>query len=260
MDNQAKDAGADELTASTPTEQLVRIARQALTVIDDSLPGWPGQMRRLGVAPHSRYQLSNEFSDLEESITATQQAADLSPANSLGKKKSSYQLAVWLGDKYYHTLEASDLDEPITLLREAIKDASPSLLPAYLGNLGIAIKERYLMLGYEDDYKDSCQAFAEALHLPDDHNHRAIWLSSMAELNKKGFDREQLDVLQNSLDLRRQAASEITDDNPLRPTRLGELAAGLYHMYFQTGKLEDLEESVEVELDAIAATPEDDPE
>ncbi|KAJ3550070.1 hypothetical protein NM208_g165 [Fusarium decemcellulare] len=192
----------EQLERINDLNQIIQLARRTFTFIDEHHPEWPTQLWQLGAPLYRRYRMTGDFSNLEESIPL---------------------LGLQLGDSYYHTLEVADLDEAIPLLRESIINQISVHRAMRLGNLGIAIKERYLRVGAEDDFQEACEVLKETVRiLPDEHyDTRPMWLEALADL---------------------------------------QLAAVVYELYYWTGDYAQLKESVELEVDALAATPEEDPQ
>ncbi|KAH7166839.1 hypothetical protein DER46DRAFT_601044, partial [Fusarium sp. MPI-SDFR-AT-0072] len=112
-------------------------------------------------------------------------AIEASPSDSMDRQRFSYWLALQLGDYFYHIRNLDDADEAIGLIKSSLEkfpDESP-IKAAHMANLGILLKEKYSVLGVEDDFGSGCESLETAIaSSPEDQNTIATWLEKLADL------------------------------------------------------------------------------
>lgn len=203
--------------------------------------------------------------DLEEATKLERKAIEASPSDTTDRQRFSYWLALQLGDSFYHTGKVGDLDEAIGLIHcslESLPDNSP-MRAAHLANLGILLKDKYSVLGVESDFESACENLETAIaSSSEDQNIIATWLEKLADLyDVKHGNLGRLEDLETVCRLRRDSVSVTTDKFERdKLARQMQLARTLYELFEETRNVRELQESITLTREAVAATPEDDPE
>ncbi|KAF5686892.1 hypothetical protein FDENT_5619 [Fusarium denticulatum] len=244
-------------------EQLIQTAQEVLEV---TLKPDAKLLHTLAWALYMRYKdVIDNFDDLEEATKLERKAIEALPLHSMDRQRFSYWLALQLGDYFYHTGNVDDLDEAIGLIRSSLENLPDEshMRAAHLANLGILLKEKYAVLGVEDDFENSRENLETAIESSsEDQNTVAIWLEKIADLyDVKHGNSGRLQDLETVCRLRRDSLSATTDDRERdKLARQMQLARTLYELFEETRNVSELRESITLTREAVAATPEDDPE
>jgi CHAT domain-containing protein/tetratricopeptide (TPR) repeat protein len=157
-----------------------------------------------------------------------------------------------------------DLDRALSLWQEAVSLApadSPER-PAFLTNLGIGLRDRFLRTGHMRDLEESIRVCRQAVsltsanspELPSRLNNLGIGLRDRYARNR------QVEDLEESIQVCRQAVTLTPAGSPGRAARLTNLGIGLRDRYARSGQLEDLEEAIRAYRQAVSLTPVGSPE
>ncbi|KAK1993567.1 hypothetical protein LX36DRAFT_729603 [Colletotrichum falcatum] len=267
-------------------EESITIIREALKATPDDHPDRARPLNNLGLQLGDRYSRTGAMADLEESITITREALKATPDDDLDRAISLNNLGVRLGDRYSRTDRAGrlnslgnrlgnrywrtgsteDLEESITITREAV-NATPedhphrAILLNSLGNrlgnrywrtgstedledLGNRLGNRYWRTGSTEDLEESITITREALKAtPDDHPDRARPLNNLGlQLGDRYLRTESMTDLEESITVTREAVNATPEDHPNRAGELNNLGLGLRNRYSRTGAMADLEE------------------
>ncbi|KAF5580392.1 hypothetical protein FPANT_9348 [Fusarium pseudoanthophilum] len=244
-------------------EQLIQTARE---VLDVTTKPEAKLLHTLAWALYMRYKdVIDNSDDLEEATKLERKAIEASPPDTADRQRFSYWLALQLGDSFYHTGKVGDLDEAIRLIHcslESLTDKSP-MKAAHLANLGILLKEKYSILGVQSDFESARENLETAIaSSSEDQNVTATWFEKLADLyDVKHGNLGRFEDLETVFRLRRDSLSATTDEFERdKLARQIQLARTLYELFEETRNLSELQESIALTREAVAATPDDDPE
>ncbi|CAF3564408.1 unnamed protein product [Fusarium graminearum] len=240
--------------------EMVSLARQTLAIAIEGTEQRPMWLHALAWSLYQKYKHIEADGDY---------SADFD--------KYSYWLGLQLGDLFFHSEDISDLNESIALTESSLhkmRDGNPSKVTHQL-NLGVLLKEKYNRIGDEADFLNAAENIEEALALAtDEHHDRSMWYEIFAELyDLRHRNLRLLDDLEKVVQLRHESLSAIenndesaksstikADQEAAKPTHQFNLALSLDELYVERRSLGDLQESIVMVREAIAAIPEEDPD
>ncbi|WXC60743.1 hypothetical protein SNK03_006626 [Fusarium graminearum] len=258
--------------------EMVSLARQTLAITIEGTEQRPMWLHALAWSLYQKYKhIEAEGDCVQEASSFERKARDASPIDSADFDKYSYWLGLQLGDLFFHSEDISDLNESIALTESSLhkmRDGNPSKVTHQL-NLGVLLKEKYNRIGDEADFLNAAENIEEALALAtDEHHDRSMWYEIFAELyDLRHRNLRLLDDLEKVVQLRHESLSAIenndesaksstikADQEAAKPTHQFNLALSLDELYVERRSLGDLQESIVMVREAIAAIPEEDPD
>ncbi|PTD06930.1 hypothetical protein FCULG_00006387 [Fusarium culmorum] len=259
-------------------QEMVSLARQTLAITIEGTEQRPMWLHALAWSLYQKYKHIEADGDcVQEASSFERKARDASPIDSADFDKYSYWLGLQLGDLFFHSEDISDLNESIALTESSLhrmRDGNPSKVTHQL-NLGVLLKEKYNRIGDEVDFLNAAKNIEEALALAtDEHHDRSMWNEIFAELyDLRHRNLRLLDDLEKIVQLRHESLSAIenndesaksstikADQEAAKPTHQFNLALSLDELYVERRSLGDLQESIAMVREAIAAIPEEDPD
>ncbi|KAM0444970.1 hypothetical protein ACHAQK_002513 [Fusarium lateritium] len=168
-----------------------------------------------------------------------------------------------LGDSFYHTGEVAQLEEAIRLMQASLQQLpdKPLMIPVHLVNLTVLFKEKYALLGIEEDFDDARSALDRAFALaPEDAQENAQWLEIAGDLFDARYSREgSLEDLDQVLRLRKKSLAATAEDQEIDTcARQVKLATTLGEIRTKKGDISALRESVGLAKETMTATVEND--
>jgi tetratricopeptide (TPR) repeat protein len=216
-----------------------------------------GTWKALGVAYRRLHEQSQSNRDLDEEITAFRHS--LEPAPHPGRSGSLNNLANALRTRFKQRGASNDLDEAISLHREALL-----LLPAPhldrsvpLNNLANALQTRFEQRGASNDLDEAISFHREALLLrPAPHPDRSTSLNNLAAALQTRFEqRGASNDLDEAISLHREALLLWPAPYPDRSMSLNNLANALQTRFEQRGASNDLDEAISFHREALLLWP-----
>ncbi|KIL93734.1 hypothetical protein FAVG1_02295 [Fusarium avenaceum] len=243
--------------------EIIHITKEALAATDED---HPELLHPLAWALYKKYKdIDLEWKYLEEAVTIQRRAFDSSTCSPSDHQKYSYWLALMLGDCFYHTGQVADLEEAIALIQtllQQLPDKAP-MVPVLLVNLGMLFKEKYVLLGNEEDFSNAREAMDRAFALASEDGHEdAQWLEIAGDIYDARYTWEgNLEDLEQVSRLRKKSLAATPEDREIdRCARQVKLATTLEKVHTKKGDVSALRESIHLTKEAMSATDESDPE
>lgn len=171
-------------------------------------------------------------------------------------------LATALRDRFVLGAKPQDLDNSISLLKEALELAPEGHKdrPLLMYNLADALRERYALRGNAEDLDKRIEVLEKALAMtPMGDKNRLAWLNNLANalgerdaLRGKGAD------LDKRIKLLEEALKLMPEGDKNHPSMLNNLAVALGDRFALRGKAEDLDKRIEVLENLLLLTQEGD--
>ncbi|KAM0337608.1 hypothetical protein ACHAPU_011537 [Fusarium lateritium] len=268
--------------------EIIYITKEALAATDQD---HPELLHPLAWALYTQFKnIALEWKYLEEAVTIQRRAFDSSTSSPSDHQKYSYWLALMLGDCFYHTGQVADLEEAIELIQalfQQLPDKAP-MVPILQVNLGMLFKEKYVLLGIEEDFGNARGAMDRAFGIAAKNgNEDAQWLEIAGDIYDSRYAREgSLEDLEQLSRLRKKSLAATPEDREIdkcaRQVKLattlekvhakkGDVSAlrdsihltkeaifRLHLLYLETGGLEDLEEAIRLGKEFLTRCDEDD--
>ena len=184
-----------------------------------------------------------------KAISLHRDALEQRPPPHPDRSDSLNNLAALLRTRFEQSGQSKDLDEAISLHRDAITlRLAHSERPMSLNNLANALNARFIQSGQPGDLDEAILLHREALGLrPVPHPDRSLFLNNFANVLSTRFDQsgqckdldEAISSCRGALEL--QAASHVR-----RSGFLNNLASFLNTRFSQSGRREDLDEAITV--------------
>lgn len=172
------------------------------------------------------------------------------------KSAALINLADALHSRFIHTSRRPDLDEAITLARDAITVANPTAAhhSAILHNLALILVTAYEEVGVAEYLTDSVGLLRRAVELDQAPTH----MSSLAHSLRLMHERTKLDDhLDEAVTVARESVQLSASDGVGRAVCLSRLAQALQARFESAGVIADLDEAVECHRQVVATLPED---
>lgn len=243
--------------------EITHITKEALAATDQD---YPELLYTLAWALYKQYKdIDLEWKYLEEAVTFQRKAFDSLKSSPSDRQKYSYWLALMLGDCFYHTGQVADLEEAIELIQTLLPqlpDKAP-MVPMLLVNLGMLFKEKYVLLGIEEDFTNARGAMDRAFALASKDGHEdAQWLEIAGDIYDARHNREgSLEDLEQVSRLRKKSLAATPEDREIdKCTRQVKLATTLEKVHTKKGDVSALRESIGLTEEAMSITEERDPE
>jgi tetratricopeptide (TPR) repeat protein len=237
----------------------VEAGRAAVAACPEGRPQLAGYLSNLAMALRSRFELARDGSDIEEAVTIGRRSVAAAHDGHPRLGRYLNNLGIALAVRHEQTGRFDDPDEAVETLRRSVRvtPAAEPERPMYHANLGLSLIARYERIGAAPDLDEAVRALEVAVSAtsPDDPALGA----RQASLDKARDRRERLSgepSLESKIaDLRRELAVVPPADPEFSP-RATTLATLLNRRFFETtGELEDLDESIELSRQVVAATP-----
>ncbi|KAM0206201.1 hypothetical protein ACHAQI_008500 [Fusarium lateritium] len=221
-------------------------------------------LHTLAWALYTQYKdIALEWNYLEQALAIQRKAFNSAIVSSFNHQKYSYWLALMLGDSFYHTGEVAQLEEAIRLMQASLQQLpdKPLMIPVHLVNLTVLFKEKYALLGIEEDFDNARSALDRAFALaPEDAQENAQWLEIAGDLFDARYSREgSLEDLDQVLRLRKKSLAATAEDQEIDTcARQVKLATTLDEIHTKKGDISALRESVGLAKETMTATVEND--
>ncbi|THH12051.1 hypothetical protein EW146_g7828, partial [Bondarzewia mesenterica] len=206
-------------------------------------------------ATMANYDIRASMMNLDRSILLHREALRLRPYPHPHRRESLIKLADALEERSNRTISIQDLDEAVTLYREALR--SQRLLPALYtfspghpgtvtNNLALLLGRRFEQTGWIDDLEEAVSFHREALSLhPATHPDRPLLLNNLGNMLRIRFEHVgQLDDLEEAVSLHRQISDMRVVSKIVQRSSLNNLAAALRALFHESGQLSHLEEAI----------------
>lgn len=247
----------------TAMSEIIHLMKEALAATDQD---HPELLHTLAWALYKQYKyLGIEWKYLEEAVSIQRKAFDSLNLPSSDRQKYSYWLALMMGDCFYHTGEVADLEEAIELIQTSLQqlpDKAPSI-PAHLVNLGMLFKEKYVLLGIEEDFSNARVVMDRAFALAAKYgNEYAQRLEIAGDIYDAHYTWEgSLEDLEQVSRLRKKSLAATPEDQEIEKcARQVKLASTLQEVHTKKGDVSVLRESIGLTKEAMSVTEESDPE
>ncbi|KAF9069369.1 CHAT domain-containing protein [Rhodocollybia butyracea] len=252
-------------------EESIQLNRDALELFPVGHPRRGFSLNSLGESLTNRFEQTGHLRDLEESIQLIRDALLLHPMGHPLRGSSLNNLGASLSNRFEQTGHLEDLEESIQLNRDALE-----LFPVghprrgfSLNSLGESLLCCFLETGHIGELEESIQLNRDALVLhPVGHTRRGFSLGSLSEgLQIRFQETGHLGDLHESIQLSQDAlllhplGSSFRGSllrnlgHQLRGYSLNSLALALQDRFQQTSHLEDLDESIQLNQDALLLFP-----
>ncbi|KAG5659530.1 hypothetical protein KAF25_002089 [Fusarium avenaceum] len=243
--------------------EIIHITKEALAATDQD---HPELLHPLAWALYKKYKdIALEWKYLEEAVTIQRRAFDSSTSSPSDHQKYSYWLALMLGDSFYHTGQVANLEEATELIQILLQQlpGKEPIVQVLLVNLGMLFKEKYVLLGIEEDFSNAREAMDRAFALASEDGHEdAQWLEIAGDIYDARYTwEENLEDLEQVSRLRKRSLAATPDDQEIdRCARQVKLATTLEKVHTKTADVSALRESIHLTKEAMSVTDESDPE
>jgi len=213
-------------------------------------------LRRLAAVLETRFGLLGHLKDLDEAISLYRVGVQSWVSSHPNRPEALHSLSDALKTRFDWTGRQADLDEAILLNREALEllRPFPDEQPLALERLAISLHRRFTVENLDQDLEDAIDFLEQALELRfSSHPDRPLTLSSLASALVAQYKSGSLEVLENAIDLIRQARA--LQPAP-RPDILHSLADAIFQRYDDSKQaaIEDRDEVSLLAHDAIHLT------
>ncbi|CAJ0546549.1 Ff.00g011760.m01.CDS01 [Fusarium sp. VM40] len=243
--------------------EIIHITKEALAATDQD---HPELLHPLAWALYKKYKdIALEWKYLEEAVTIQRRAFKSTTSSSSDHQKYSYWLALMLGDCFYHTGQVADLEDAIELIQtllQQLPDKAP-MVPVLLVNLGMLFKEKYVLLGTEEDFSNARGAMYQAFAIAAKNgNEDAQWLEIASDIYDARYTwKGSLEDLEQVSRLRKKCLAATPEDREIdKCARQVKLATTLENIHTKKGDVSALRESIGLTEEAMSASEESDPE
>jgi CHAT domain-containing protein len=217
----------------------------------------------LGNALQARFGRTGSIDDLNQAITAGQQAVDITPPDHPNLPGLLSNFGIALRARFERTGSLDDLNQAITTGQQAVDTTPPDHpdRPMLLSNLGTALQARFVRIGSLDDLNQAIAVGQRAVYTtPPDHPNLPMLLSNLGTALQARFGRTGLlDDLNQAISVGQQAVEATPPGHPNLPGRLSNLGGALQTRFGRTGSLDDLNQAITVGQQAVDTTPPDHP-
>ncbi|KAJ0355737.1 hypothetical protein COL154_011279 [Colletotrichum chrysophilum] len=200
-----------------------------------------------------KYHETHEIMDLDKSIQAAKEAAELTPEDDEYKASRLSEHYSAIGMR-----AASDLSEAILMSRNAVKATHEKhpMRPDYLNGLSMNLGRQYYENGRREDLDEAIRSARETMKIaPSDHPDRGYFLINLSNRIGDRFTHNgDEDDLTESTQLAQEALEATTKHGPRLSIRMNNLGLRLRDRYLRTGETKDLDKSVDLARKATEAT------
>ena len=234
-------------------------------IVHEALQDLPEQWDRaqllhdLGCALEARYLRKGAVEDLDESIRTKRHMMLETRANHPGRITYLSALSNGLSRRYVRTGAIADLEETIGIRREAVNARRFQWDGVkHLSALGDALWQRYQKMGSLVDLEESIQFEQDSINaISQDNITRPQRLSNVEHRLKVKYSRLKAEYLDDSVRNQRNIADKMLPNDLYQPQLLSHLGYKLRQRILETRS--NLEESIELVVEAIDVTPYDHP-
>ncbi|WP_165983861.1 tetratricopeptide repeat protein [Streptomyces sp. YIM 98790] len=215
----------------------VRLWKRLLDATDPAHPNRAGRLSNYGAALRIRFQRTGSAEDLDQAVTAGQEAVEATRPSHRNRAGRLSNLGIALQLRYERTGMAKDLEQAIACAQEAL-DATPAAHPnraGRLSNLGAVLQLRYERTGKAADLDQAIatgQAAVDAA--PGNHPGRATILANLASALRARYERTgTAGDLDQAIASAQEAVTATPAEHPERAGRMSSLGALLRIRYEQ---------------------------
>ncbi|KAL3301206.1 TPR domain-containing protein [Colletotrichum asianum] len=212
-----------------------------------------------------KYHETHEIMDLDKSIEAAQQAADLTPEEDIYKASRLSELSHRIHTKCKRLGRLSDLQEAIQSAEQAI-EASPGIhseatRAGWRSDLAFLVTARFRHTGESKDLEDGICYAREAVEVtPADHHERSNRLNNLGHVLYSGYMYTgRCKDLEEAINLARDAidtfSATLPPDHPSGLDRRFNLAVRLGARYSLTASEDDINEATRITQEVLSLTP-----
>ena len=241
----------------TGLDEAVAAARQAVARSE------VGNAERAERLANLAALLGRTHDGLDEAERIGRQAARECPPDHHGRPAVLSTFAGILWQRYHRFGDPGELDEAITLLREAVAATTePANRGIRLATLASALRARYARSPDLTTLNDAIAASREATEVLPAANHQGarVLVNRVAVLLEHYRRTGHLDSLTEAVETGERAIAATPDDHPSLGPRLSNLGRVLSARYERTGERADLEAALDVDRRAVDVTPAGHPE
>ena len=243
---------------SEDLEKAIARHREALHLCPPGHKDKDDLLRNLAYSLTSRFENFGRMDCLEEAISFYRAALCLCPRGHPRRQPSLRGLADAIHLRCLRTHRTEDLAETINLERESLRLTPPGhpLRPHMLYNLSVSLETQYNWSGATGDMRyidEGIQLLYEASKLAKSgrphsrHIHQLLAGNLIRRFRHRGADKDIADAIKHY----RASISSIPEGNPEVSSLLSNFASNLISIFFQTGNVEHLKESIALSRSAV---------
>jgi tetratricopeptide (TPR) repeat protein len=254
---------SDRFTARGDLEDLttaVKLGQEAVDTcpVDDPMD----KMYISGLAGflQMKYERLGSKEDLDRSIQLLQNAVQNPDEEDVsGCEEICYdKLRSGFMSRFVNSNNRDDLQEAIEYGQKALDHSDVGTFEriAFLNNQALCLKDRYLVLGEENDILTAITMETEALESSECHPDKAIYTENLSLMLSSRFSKlSQIGDLESAIDYMNESLSITTAEDPQRPFRMCHKADLLSSRFNFLGTSEDLDEAIELQEAAVSIIP-----
>ncbi|KDN67105.1 putative TPR domain-containing protein [Colletotrichum sublineola] len=242
-------------------EAFELILHEASEDTPENDPSPDASLSNLSASMQHRIMYISALADSDQIILDTRAAIEATPNSQLDRRVGLLgTLVTQLGDRFKHTGAMENLEEAISISKQAIA-MTPSEHPylvSLLSNLGRLLGYKHLRTGAMSDLDEAIKIVRQAFNAtPKDHPDWVIMLHNLGiQLHTRFTSAGAMSDLEEAIDLARQAVEATPDDdNGNLLARLNNLSIRLSDRFTRTGMMSDLEESIDIARRTVEAVP-----
>ena len=209
-----------------------------------------------------KFERLGDVADLNEAISAQQQALHLTPDDDPHQPMHLHNLGHSFQSRFERLGDLVNLDEAITAQRQAVRltpDDHPDR-PEFLDSLGGSLFSRFERLGNLVDLDEAITAQQKAVRLTDDHPNQARCLNNLGISLETRFERlNDLVDIHEAISAQREAVRLTPDGHPGKPARLSNLGNSFVRRFDRLGDLISLDDAIMAQKQAVRLTSDDHP-
>lgn len=239
-------------------ESGLRNLQQAIDAADQKYPKIPVFLSRLAMFQRARFECLGNISDLQAALFNAQQAVDLTDQRLLRGTFLSRLGHIQIVS-FKHSSDIAILQNAVVNIREAVLLTGPRhpRRPSILKNLGIALRNRFELLGNFTDLEDAINLHNEALHITENGSPRRLsLLTNLASALRVRF--EYLGGIEDIENAVHHYLEVVQLTRPGQPEKCGymlNLGTAQITRYMQLGELSDLDNAIHNMREAVHLKP-----
>ncbi|KIM78354.1 hypothetical protein PILCRDRAFT_794197 [Piloderma croceum F 1598] len=251
-------ATALELASTLPDTRLPTPVTLTVKLKELGLDDAAMHMDSLGTSQLCRFNRLGDVSDLENAITNTQNAVELTDESHPDKPWYLSNHSICQLRHFERLGHLSDLENAISNIQKAVNltnDGHPDR-PKYFSNLGNSLLSRFERLGDLSDLENAISNQRKAIDLIDDgHPDQPAYFSNLGISHETRFKHlGNLSDLENAIS-NQQKAVDLTDDgHPNKAMRLSNLGISLLYCFERLGDLSSLKNAISNQQKAVDRT------
>ena len=214
-------------------------------------------LENLGSSFLARFQCLGELTDIDEAVSAHQQAVHLIPDGHAAKPTRLSNLGNSFALRFLCLKDSSDLDKAMSAHEQAVH-LSPDNA-GHLSNLALSLGNRFTHSGDPKDLDKSISALEKAVHFtPDNHLRKPRYLTSLGISLCQCFShaRNPIDI-DNAISAHQRAVHLTHDGNCQKPCRLSNLGSSFKIRFEHSKYLIDVDNAISAHQQAVDLTPKD---